>query len=77
MMNDTVTDNFDVVMWDALARCINDYRKKYPGGVGHDYEHNHDHYKNYMKSNWGIDHGPEHIQVVDQQKYTMFVLRWA
>ena len=66
------------VDWDAVFRCLNDYRTKYPGDKrGYDYEHNHDHYNNYMQSNWGIDHNIEYLRVIDEQKYMMFLLRWA
>ena len=70
--------SINVVNWNAVSQCLDDYRKKYPGDKrGHDYELNHDHYNNYMQSNWGIDHGAKHIRIVDEQKYTMFLLRWA
>lgn len=58
------------VNWDAVFKCAKEYRQKYPGD-------NHLYYNEYMKLNWGIDHGNEYIRVVDEQKYMMFLLRWA
>jgi hypothetical protein len=39
--------------------------------------HNDSHYQEFMLTECGIDHSDNHVRIVDQQKYTMFLLRWA
>jgi hypothetical protein len=72
--------SIDNINWDAVFKCLNEYRDQYPGRIkknGYDYEHDHDHYNDYMKTNWGIDHSTEYIRVIDEQKYIMFLLRFS
>jgi len=63
--------SINVVDWDAVFRCAKEYRKKYPNDLAHT------DYNKYMKANWGIDHNIEYLRVIDEQKYMMFLLRWA
>lgn len=34
-------------------------------------------YSAWMRNNWGIHHEPLEFKIVDEEKYTMFLLRWA
>ena len=66
------------INWDAVFKCMKEYRQQYPGKLkGHDYEHDHEHYNKWMRENWGVDHVTDFIQVVDEQKYMMLLLRFA
>ncbi len=58
------------IPWQSIFDCAEEYKRTNPSHNDHDYA-------KYMKENWGIVNGPEHIKIVDQQKYTMFLLRWA
>ena len=71
-------DRDDKVNWDAVFKCMKEYRQQHPGvKKGQDYEHDHEHYNEYMKLNWGVDHGGNYIKIVDEQKYMMMLLRFA
>lgn len=58
------------VPWQSVFRCGEEYKKKNPS-------HNDDYYQEYMLATWGIDIGREHFRIADEQKYMMFLLRWA
>ena len=74
----TTWEDLKTMPWQAVFRCMEEYRQTHPGhAVGYDTQHYHDHYREYMRENWGIDHGTESIQIVDQKKYTMFLLRFS
>ena len=66
----TTWDDLNKIPWDSVFKCAKEYKERHPGD-------NHDYYNDYMKSTWGIDHSIEHVRVIDEQKYTMFLLRWA
>jgi len=34
-------------------------------------------YSAWMRNNWGIHHEPLEFKIVDEQKYMIFLLRWA
>ena len=34
-------------------------------------------YYEWMLDEGGIEHGPDYIRVVDEQRYLLFVLKWA
>ena len=34
-------------------------------------------YSSWMRNEWGIHHEPLEFKVVDEKKYTMFLLRWS
>jgi hypothetical protein len=34
-------------------------------------------YRVWMQNNWGIHHEPLEFKIVDEEKYIMFLLRWA
>lgn len=56
--------------WQAIFACATEYKRTNP-------DHNDCRYNDYMKATWGIDHSTEHIEIVDEQKYMMFLLRWT
>ena len=56
--------------WEALFRCAQEYKDRNPS-------HNDRYYREYLQDTWGIDHGYEHVKIVDEQKYMMFLLRFA
>lgn len=56
--------------WEAIFKCGQMYRQANPS-------HNNQYYQEYMLDTWGIDHGTDHICVVDEQKYMMFLLRFS
>lgn len=58
------------VPWNAIFECAEEYRRANP-------EFGDRAYQEYMIDQWGIDHGGEHIRITDEQKYMMFLLRWA
>ena len=66
----TTWDDLNKIPWDAVFKCAKEYKERYPGD-------NHDYYNDYMKATWGIDHSIEHVRIIDEKKYTMFLLRWA
>lgn len=72
MMITTTWDDLNRIPWQAIFRCGAEYKKAHPecffGGRT---------YQEYMIETWGIDHGNEHIRITDEQKYMMFLLRWA
>ena len=70
MMIETTWDNLNKIPWDAVFECAKEYKKNNPS-------HNNDYYTRYLKDTWGIDHGVDHITIVDEQKYMLFLLRWA
>jgi outer membrane protein assembly factor BamD (BamD/ComL family) len=70
MKIETTWKDLNRIPWQAIFWCAEEYKRTNPGHNDHDY------FK-YMKDNWGIVNGPEHIQIVDEKKYTMFVLRWS
>lgn len=66
-----VDDNGRSICWDAIFkanRYYSDYVRTDPT-----FEQR---YK-WMLDTWGVDHGTQHIRIVDEQKYTMLLLRWA
>lgn len=56
--------------WQAIFKCADEYRQANPS-------HNVQYYREYMLDTWGIDHTDNHIGIADEQKYMMFLLRWA
>lgn len=58
------------IPWNSIFRCAAEYKRANPllGDRA---------YQEYMIETWGIDHSGEHIRITDEQKYTMFLLRWA
>lgn len=60
--------NFDAVQRaiDFYGREFNNPMHSYPAG-----------YQVWLLEHWGIEHGTLFIQVVDQEKYAMFLLRFA
>ena len=57
-----------MIEWDAVANAIRDYQLTEDWNV--------DTYNQWMLSNWGIIHTGSHIEVVDEQKYAMFLLKY-
>lgn len=69
-MIETTWSNLKRFPWQAILECAEEYKRNNPTHNDHDYH-------KYMKETWGIANGSEHIQIVDEKKYTMFLLRWA
>jgi hypothetical protein len=59
--------------WPALERAI----KYYEQNIGSPMMNYTDAYRTWILDNWGIEHGDTFIKIVDQQKYMMFLLRFA
>lgn len=73
MKIETTWADLNQIPWDAVFRAAQYYRDnlwEYKTSM-------HDGCYEWMRDTWGIDHGSEHIRIVDQQKYVMFLLRWA
>lgn len=63
----TTLEELKSIPWQSVFECAGEFRANNP---------NEDLYE-YMKQTWGIDHGTQHIRIVDEQKYMMFLLRWS
>ena len=59
--------------WPALFHAI----KYYEHNIGSPMMNYHGEYCEWLLSNWGIEHGEMFIKVVDEKKYTAFLLRFA
>jgi outer membrane protein assembly factor BamD (BamD/ComL family) len=70
MKIETTWEDLKQMPWQAIFWCAEEYKQNNPN-------HNDSDYTEYMKESWGIDHSTNHAQIVDEQKYLMFVLRWA
>lgn len=57
--------------WQAIDRVRQHYREKFGPASPNE------HYRDWMYHEWGIAHGAYSITVADEQKYTMFLLRFA
>ena len=53
--------------WDAVDRALGYYHTNNCGPLLYDW----------MLDNWGIRTGDDFIEIVDEKKYAMFVLRFA
>jgi hypothetical protein len=67
---ETTWGNLSKFPWQALFACADEYKRENPS-------HNNDYYTEYLKQTWGIDHKAEHIRIVDEQKYMLFLLKWS
>ena len=63
----TTLDELKSIPWESVFTCAREFKANNP---------TEDLYE-YMKKTWGIDHGTQHIAIVDEKKYMMFLLRWA
>lgn len=66
-----VDDNGIAINWNAVFTATRYYTENIweyddPNGC---YE--------WMRDTWGVDHGTQHIRIVDEQKYMMLLLRFA
>ena len=59
------------ISWEAVARVADHYRSEFGP------QSSPEHYQDWLLHTWGIDHRRNYINVVDEQKYTMFLLRFA
>ncbi len=59
------------ISWEAVARVADHYREEFGP------QFSREHYQDWMLHTWGIDHRRTYINVMDEQKYTMFLLRFA
>ena len=58
------------IPWQAVMRCGEEYLRTNPG-------HTNAKYARYLLAEWGIDITSNDAQIVDEQKYTWFLLRWS
>lgn len=63
----TTFDDLKSIPWNSVFRCVEEFRSNNPAEDLYEY----------MKQTWGLEHGHEDIKIVDEKKYTMFLLRWA
>ena len=70
MIIETTWDNLKSIPWDAVFKCAAEYKKNNPS-------HNNNYYTEYLRDTWGIDYGHQHIKIIDEQKYMLFLLSWA
>jgi hypothetical protein len=68
MKIETTWKDLNRMPWNAIFECGKVYRQNDPSHNG---------YRKYMLETWGIDHSDNHIRIADEQKYLMFLLRWA
>ena len=68
VMMDKTKINWEAVQHaiDFYGREFNNPMRSYPEG-----------YRDWLLENWGIEHGEVFIKVVDEKKYTAFLLRFA
>lgn len=59
------------ISWPAIDRVRQHYREEFGP------QYSHEHYQDWMLHTWGIDHRFNYIKIADEQKYTMFLLRFA
>ena len=62
-----------VINWDAVQRAIDWYGREFNTPM----QSYPDNYREWLLENWGIEHGTMFIKVVDEKKYTAFLLRFA
>lgn len=60
------------ISWESIARA----RRVFEADYG-SYHTRLAHYCAWMRDHWGIDHGAEHVAVIDEKKYAVFLLRFA
>lgn len=70
MKIETTWKDLKSLSWEAVFKCAAEYKRNNPS-------HNNDYYTEYLRNTWGIDHGAEHIRIVDEKKYMLFLLRWS
>jgi len=59
------------ISWDAYNRVREHYRSEFGPASSNE------HFQDWMLHTWGIDHRFNYINIDDEQKYTMFLLRFA
>ena len=70
----------DEIPWSAINRAGDYYHKhvnKSIKGALIDRLKASAEYSAWMRNNWGIHHEPLEFKIVDEQKYTLFLLKWA
>jgi hypothetical protein len=56
--------------WHSIMSCGDDYKSRFPGD-------NNEHFGEYLLQEWGIDIISRDVSVVDEIKYSMFLLKWS
>jgi len=79
MKIETTWDNLNKVPWTAINRAGDYYHThvRSTKGAFIDRLKAGAEYSAWMRNNWGIHHEPLEFKIVDEKKYTMFLLRWA
>lgn len=70
---ETTWHNLKQIPWDSVFKCAEEYKRLNPS-------HNNDYYLEYLRDTWGIEYAyrsNDTIRIVDEQKYTLFLLKWA
>jgi hypothetical protein len=62
------------INWDAIFNA----RKYYRNNICNvdDNDINDTRLYNWMVDNWGVDHGSQHIRIIDENKYLMLLLKF-
>jgi hypothetical protein len=64
------------INFKALDHAMSWFRQN-GEGAGRISHYTNSEYRNWLEENWGISHGTTYINIVDEEKYTLFLLRWA
>jgi len=56
--------------WHSIMRCGEEYKSRLPNG-------NDSYFAEYLLQEWGIDIISQDVGVVDEVKYSMFLLKWT
>lgn len=65
----TFDDESDQINWIAVKNATENFYQLHPEC--------HNEYWEWMIEENGIDHSVSYIRIVDKEKHTMFLLRWA
>lgn len=68
----TTWDQINSINWTAVFAAV-----KYYNDNLWDYDATHYRRYEWMLENWGIEHGNEHLKIVDEAKYMMMILRFG
>ena len=62
--------NLNKLPWHSIMRCGDEYKSEFPDG-------NNEYFGEYLLQEWGIDIISRNVRVVDEVKYSMFLLKWS
>lgn len=70
MKIETSFGSLNKLPWNSIMRCGDDYKSKFPND-------NDDYFAEYLRREWGIDIISRNVRIVDEVKYSMFLLKWS